>query len=90
VAAVEEMSGTRQVWRRQESHRGLSVSHGLAQMEEAYIPSNLIRRLGQGVALCFQPAQLARLVVTAPVATARCHDLEHDPRFYTLAGQPGD
>lgn len=88
VEAVEKMSGTRQVWRRQESRSGLSHSHGRAQMTEAYIPANVIRRLGQGVALCFLPAQLAQLVVTAPVPVARRFDLDADPRFYTLCPQP--
>lgn len=90
VETVETMSGTRQVWRRQHSRSGLSRSHGRSQMEEAYIPANVIRRLGQGVALYFQPAQLAQMVITAPVLTARRHDLETDQRFYTLVPQPGD
>jgi hypothetical protein len=90
VETVEEMSGTRQVWRHQRNGSGLRVTHGRAQVEEALIPANLIRRLGQGVALWFEPAQQARLIVTAPVVTKRKHDLEGDGRFYGMAADAKD
>lgn len=88
VETVEQMSGTRGVWKKTQEAglRGYKTS-GRSADEDYLIPGNLIRRLGAGVAVYFEPSMMAQLVVTAPVKTDLANDLENDDRYYSLAGK---
>jgi len=70
---VALMSGTRTVWTQlNEMEHFLGVElyksgRRLSSNTEEVIPENLIRRMGERVAIFFQPGEVAQLVFTAPV-----------------------
>lgn len=51
------------------------------EAEEALVPENVIRRLPEGVAVYFEPGQVAWTIRTAPVRTTQAHKFE-DRQFH--------